>query len=356
VTSASVTRDEGGDATLLPTSPTPVPRLAPGWFELDLQVAGSLRGWVPQSYPSLDVSTKLYGTWLVDLRMNIANVFRVHRAYYESNAVASPRGRLSSLVDDAEDVADQLAWLIGMVGVPVGQHWEPIVRYEARAFESVVTPNQPIRFVPFDASADADLESFPLSRNRLAAVTSFETLVLGVRIDVEGTDTAVANRSAEGAPPFYVGGGLTAFGKPYIVRVGDAYVDQMYYDARFLGGGLALGTARAPTPGRLYYDLAMQIGAGDVSLTRDFDLSDTLPADWTVGYVQGNASFGYFDTLVEGPPNLVLGASGNVGGNWFFFAPVDDGDSSAASEPSTEALTLNWDVIWSLQANASMTF
>ena len=132
-------------------------RVAPGVFELDVLTAGAVRGWVPQQYPAMDVSTTVLATWQIDVRANVANLFRIRRAYYESSGLVAPRGQVSGVAEDAANAVSKMAWLLGVIGVPIGKTFEPIVRYEARAFESTATPTQPVRFIPYDADASVDL-------------------------------------------------------------------------------------------------------------------------------------------------------------------------------------------------------
>lgn len=94
----------------------------------------------------------------------------------------------------------------------------------------------------------------------------------------------------------------------------------------------------------------MQVGAGDVALTRDLSLASTLPADWTIGYVQANVVAGYLYPVLDGPVSLLIGFTGTLGGNVFFFVEKNE-ESEEASDP----VPLNWDILWSGQLTLTMT-
>ena len=194
-----------------------------------------------------------------------------------------------------------------------------------------------------------ELETIPLSRRELTMVSTFETLIVALQWNQGDGAAGVAAEDPGGISSAYLGGGYTTFGKPYMIRVGDSYLDEMVFESRFHGGGLAFGASRALTPRSVYYDLAMQVGAGDVALTRDLSLSSTLPEDWTVGYLQANVAVGYLHPAIEGPVSLLIGVTGTLGGNYFFFMEKNE-ESDEASDP----VALNWDLLWSGQLTMTM--
>ncbi|MCL4755659.1 MAG: hypothetical protein KJ015_36255 [Myxococcales bacterium] len=340
--------------------PAQHPRLAPHEFELDLIGGGGIRGWSVQQYPAMTAKATTYTTWQLDLHANMGDVLRIHRGYYESNGLAAPRGEFAAAAESTGNVAAKAAWLLAMVGIPISEHWEPVLRYEARALESTAQPTQPVRIIPHKASQNDDPASFPLTTQPIHTTSSFETFVVGLQYNHDARQTGMLETPTSKYPPFYLGVGYIAYAKPYMLRVGDAYLDEFVFDARFRGAGLALGAGVPPSPERLYYDVAMQFGVGQVHLLQDLELSDALPEDWTIGYYQANAVVGYFGALTTGAPSLVAGATGSIGGASFFYSKKsDDKTDSTGSGSSTgaeqESPPLNWDVLWSLQLHAVLT-
>lgn len=335
-------------------------RTAPGVFEVDIAAGGLVRGWEPQQYPTVEVETRTQGTWHVDVRARIADVIAVHRAYYESSGMVAPRGQLSGRAEDANQAGSSMAWLIGMLGIPAikfGGGFEPMFRYEALAFMSTAYPTAPVRFVPRDTPRNM-LGALPLTTGSVEIATTFETVVAGVRFDRDAFSSAGSTTQEDvHDPSYFVGLGVTSYAKPYMLRVGDNYLDEFLFDARFQGVGLAMGMSSPAGPDRPFLDISGQFGAGKVQIIEEFELSEQLPDGLGVAYLQGNLSGGYAAGLVKGPVSLSLSVIGSVGGMYFYVYEKSESSSSSSSSSSSESRseTLNWDVLWSVGAQALMT-
>ena len=190
-----------------PTGPDIPQRVFGSRFRFDPTLGGGVRGWVLQQYPSVSVSAREYFTWSIEASAKLFNFINIHKGYYESNALAGPR--TSSAVTAATIGAQvpKAAWLLGVIGVPITKAWEPIIRYETRAFRTTAQPSRPVRVVPHDTPADTDLSTIAPTTRPLTLVSGFgETLVLGVRY-TQGDDSGSVVVRSEGRadfPPFPV--------------------------------------------------------------------------------------------------------------------------------------------------------
>ncbi|HVU02209.1 MAG TPA: hypothetical protein VHE30_10665 [Polyangiaceae bacterium] len=345
-----------------PADPPPPPgpslpqRIFGPRFKLDPTLGGGLRGWIPAQYPTVDVRTTTQFTWSIEMSATIASLIKIHRGYYESNGLAGPRHQGASVVADVGDKYGKAAWLLGMVGIPITKAWEPVIRYETRAFQTRATPNRPVRIVPYDTSPDTDLATIPETTNRLSMISGFETLVLAVRYD-QSSDTSAtidSNRGEVPFPPFYVGVGAIQYSKPYQVTVGDSVLDSVLFDSTFRGAGLALGAELPGRPNWFIFNAAAQVGLGEVRLLKDLTLNELLPSDgkqsglrppqWLIGYVQGDVSFGYLWAVLPTKPTVLLSAVANGGGATFFYFKTRSEQGEKASTPP-----LNWDFLWGIR-------
>jgi hypothetical protein len=333
-----------------PSEPEPEPRgpkiprrVLGGTFQLDPQLSIGYRGWRPQDFPSIDVSTENALTWSVGTRIKLG-FLSVHRAAYESNGLAAPRRSEASTATRAASATPVAAWLLGVVGFPVDWVLEPIIRYEARAFESTLTPKQPIRVIPRSASQDQDLSLFPATTEQLTMTSTFETLVIGLMYHHDNDPSGIITTRAGSLPRLYFGVGLAQYAKPYMVRVGDAVLDDLLFDARLRGAGLALGLETVQKPERFFVELSTQIGIGEVSLMKDFTVNETLPDGWLIGYAQGELTAGYLHPLLRTRPSLLGGLAASIGGaTFYYFQPV-------SSDEDVRIPPANWDLLWGLRA------
>ncbi len=310
-------------------------------FQLDPEFSVAYRGWRPQDYPSMDVETENAATFSVGVRAKLFRIINVHRAYYESNAVSSPRRKGASIAVKTASTAPAAAWLLGAIGIDVNWVLEPIIRYEARAFESELTPKRPIRIIPHSADKNADLSTFPLTTETLRMTSAFETLIFGLRYHHDNDPSGIISTSGGTLPPIYFGVGLVSYSKPYMVRVGDFVLDDLVFDARLKGAGLALGGELPMKPDHFFASLSTQLGVGQVDLTHNFTLNETVPDGWLIGYAQGELSGGYLYPILRTRPTLLAGIEASVGGaTFFYFKALSSSDEERQTPP------LNWDLLW----------
>ncbi len=323
-----------------PTGPELPYRVFGGPFKLDPEISLAYRGWRPQSFPTIDVSTQNTLTWSVGARASFY-FLSITRAHYESNGIASPRRHGASVAARASKATPVAAWFLGAVGFPVDWVLEPIIRYEARSFQSTLNPKKPIHLIPRSASKNDDLSLYPATQNELLMTSSFETFVVGLKYHQDNDPSGVITSKAGTFPRIYFGVGFTQFSKPYMVRVGDAVLDDLLFDAILRGGGLALGLETVQKPERFFVDLSTQLGIGEVRLTHDFTVNETLPDGWLIGYAQGDLTAGYLYPILRTRPTLLIGASLSVGGaTFFYFKPL------TTEEEQTNVPPLNWDLLW----------
>lgn len=310
-------------------------------LELDAKVGSGVRGWYPDQYPLVSISHASYFTWAVDLKAKLFRFIRLHRGYYESNGLKGPRTQGAVIARDVGQLVPKAAWLLGTLGVPLSRRWETLVSYETRSFVTRATPASGVAIVDRSTPPDADFSMLPRSAGPLEFVSGFETLVIGVRYFPERGGAGLVGEQTSRLPPMYFGVGFTQYSKPYQVRVGSDALDELLFDGRFRGAGLAYGLATSRQIERPYVELDAQLGLGQVSLLDDLTLNELLPDDWLLGYLQGDVTVGYILPLLRTRPSLLLTGELSVGGATFFYFRIKEGD--AAQPP---ALPLNWDLLW----------
>ena len=309
-------------------------------FQLDPYVALAYRGWKPQDYPTLTVKTENSATFAVGARMKLFGILTIDRAHYESNAFASPRRSGTGIAQDAGKAAPAAAWFLGQIGIPIKWVLKPIIRYEARAFESKVTPDRPVRLVPRSAGANTDLSTLPTVTQTLRMSSAFETFVVGMQYHHDNDPSGLIQTEGGSLPPIYLGVGLVSYKKPYMVRVGDLVLEDLLFDASFRGIGLAFGLETPQKPKRFFADLSGQVGLGEVQLTDSLVLNEELPDDWYIGYAQGDLTVGYIHPLLYTAPTLLGGISASIGGATFYYF------RAFAEEGEQQAPLANWDILW----------
>jgi hypothetical protein len=359
--SSSEGQEPGKDEPKQPEGPSIPQRVFGKYFELDPKLGGGLRGWIAEQYPTVKVSADTYYTWSIDINARILRYVNIHRGYYESNGIAGPVHRGAAVAVEAAGYAKKAAWLLGVVGVPITKAWEPIIRYEARAFKTRAVPNQPVRIVPFDTPPDTDLATIPATTNALTMVSGFETFVVAMRYDHSQSSSATIGQHPGKVPPFYFGLGFTQYAKPYQVTVGDSVLDSVLFDARFRGAGIALGTSLPSRPDALILDAAVQFGVGEVRLLDKLTLNELLPnttnrgglrpPEWVIGYLEGDLSLGYAYTLLRTKPSVLVSAVANGGGARFFYVKTQSEQGEKVNMPS-----LNWDFLWGVRAYLTVPF
>jgi hypothetical protein len=320
-------------------------------LELDAKVGAGVRGWYPEQYPLVSVDHASFFTWSLDLKAKILGFLRLHRGYYESNGLRGPRTQGAVLARDVGQLVPKAAWLLGTFGIPLSRRWETLVSYETRSFVTRARPSAPVAIVDRKTSADADLSTIPRSDQALEFVSGFETLVLGIRYFPERGNAGLVGDSTGPIPPMYLGVGFTQYSKPYQVHVGDDPLNEILFNGRFRGAGLAYGLATARKVERPYVTLDTQLGLGEVSLLEDLTVNELLPEDWLIGYLQGNVTLGYILPLMRTRPTPLLTGELSAGGATFFYFQVREGEDEGEAAP---ALPLNWDVFWAVHVSLTL--
>lgn len=318
-------------------------RILPGGLALDFKVDGAYRGWLPQQYDSAEVDVAGYATWSVAVKGKPFRWLTIHRGYYESNGLAAPRNDDAAVAASVGKHIPKAAWALAYLGVPLLKTWQPIVRYETRAFNTTATPRTPVCIV--DRSDSGDLMNCPRTMDQLEMISAFETLVFGIRYKPGFDHRSFLATSKGKLFPMYAGLGLMSYHKPYQVTVDGNTLEDFLFDGRFRGAGLALGTNLGGGARRFFADVDMQIGLGEVSLTDDFTLNEVTPDDWLIGYIQGQLHAGYRFVVIEGPPTIYFRPSLSGGGASFHFVRT-----RAEEGETTGAPNLNWDFLWSARA------
>lgn len=314
-------------------------------LRLDIEIGAGYRGWVPQQYDAVDVDVGSYFTWTIDVRARLFNLINIRRGYYESNGLSGPRTDEAAVAAQIGQYAPKAAWLLGAIGVPISKAWEPVVKYESRAFDTRARPRQDVCVVDRDADPDA-LDACPGMMGDLRIVSGFETFVAGVRYDHAKQGSAVVTKRKTKFPPIFFGVGLMQYRKPYQITIGTSTLDDYLFDGRFRGAGLALGTDLGGGIEQFFADVDMQLGLGEVSLLESLKLNDLAPDDWLIGYMQGTATVGYRWPMIRAAPTLILVPTLTGGGASFFFFETNP----APGEEGTTA-PVNWDFLWAVRVS-----
>jgi hypothetical protein len=315
-------------------------------FKLDIRLGAGYRGWYPQQYEAVDVDVGNYFTWNVNVKAKIFKFLNLRRGYYESNGLSAPRTEEAAVTAQIGSYAPKAVWVLGVIGIPITKAWEPVVRYETRAFATKAHPRENVCVVDRDAPEDAT-EDCPGTMGELKIVSGFETLILGVRYDHSRSSEAVVNEKVRSKiPPITVGLGYMQYRKPYQLTFDGVTLPEYLFDARFRGLGLAGGTELGGGYYRFYGDIDLQVGLAEVSLTNSTTLNEIIPGDHMIGYVQGNAVLGYTWPLFNGPPTLILQPQVELGGASFFLF-----DTKVTEEEDGATLPVNWDLLWTAQVS-----
>ncbi len=329
-----------------PTGPKLPRRLLPGiasYLRLNLKFDTAYRGWLPQQYDSTEVDIASYLTWSVAAKGKFFKYITLRRGSYESNGLSSPRSRNAAVAATAGKHVPKAAKALAYIGFPFLKTWQPIIRYEARAFNTTATPKIPVCIVNYEDSAD--LMDCPRQQRQLQMISSYETFVAGIRYASPAPSTSIFATRKGKMPPGYLGLGLLSYRKPYQVTIDGDTLEEYLFDGHFRGAGLAFGGKLGGGARRFFANIDFQVGLGEVALTRDFRLNDVAPDDWLIGYLQGNAHAGFRFVLYDGPPTIYFRPSISVGGASFHFV-----NTRSDEEGSDSAPTVNWDLLWSTRA------
>lgn len=321
-------------------------------FQLDLKVGAGVRGWYPAQFPTVRIDHAGYFTWSADVKARIFRYLRLRRGYYESTGLAGPRTSEAVVAQQLGRVLPKAAWLLGALGVPVSTRWETLVQYETRSFVTRARPSAPVAIAGRDTPAQADLSQLTRSAESLRFESGFETLVLAARYDPDQPrgGAGLTGESVGRLPAQYFGIGFMEYSKPYQVSINGDALDDVLFDGKFRGFGLAYGLALATGIDQLYGDLDVQAGVGQVSLLNGLTLNELLPDDYRIGYLQGNAKMGYTWPLFTGRPTVLFTTEGTLGGAGFFYVRVAVPENGS----TTDIPSLNWDLFWSARASVSL--
>lgn len=311
-------------------------------LKLDLNLGGGYRGWVPQQYDAVDVEVGGYFTWSIDVKAKLFKFLNIHQGYYESNGLSGPRTDEAAVAAQIGSYAPKAAWLLGVVGIPISRVWEPVIRYESRAFDTRATPRMPVCIVARGASENT--MDCPTTTDPLRITSGFETFVAGVKYDHSRESSAVVQKRKSKIPPVYFGVGLIQYRKPYQITIDGTTVDEFLFDGRFRGAGIAGGSQIDRGINQFYGKVNLQLGIGEVSLTRDLTLNELAPEDWLIGYVAGDLTVGYRWSFLDGPPTLILIPQVTGGGASFFFFETQRKEGEQGTTPP-----VNWDFLWMAQ-------
>jgi hypothetical protein len=317
-------------------------------LRIDLQLGAGYRGWVPQQYPHVQVEAGSYWIWTIDVRAKVFRFLNLRRGYYESNGLSGPRTDEAAVAAQIGSYVPKAAWLLGVLGFPLFKIWEPIIRYESRAFHTEAHPERPVCVVTPEVADD--LSTCVRNRKSLDMISGFETLVIGVRYDKSKDPSATLIKRDEKLPPLTFGVGLMQYRKPYQVTLNNDTLEGLLFDGLFRGAGLAFGTEIAGGPDRFHATLDAQVGLGEVRLLKGLTLNSLAPEDWLMGYVQGNLTIGYHWPIFRGAPTLMFVPQVSGGGACFFFFKPNQEQGEKA-----DAQTANWDFLWSVNASLVLT-
>ncbi|HKU44422.1 MAG TPA: hypothetical protein VJR89_39955, partial [Polyangiales bacterium] len=121
---------------------------------IDLQVGAGYRGWLPQQYPQVHVAAGSYWIWNVEVKAKLFRFLNLRRGYYESNGLSGPRTEEAAVAAQIGSYVPKAAWLLGVFGFPFFKIWEPIIRYETRAFHTEAAPKRAVCIVTAEVADD----------------------------------------------------------------------------------------------------------------------------------------------------------------------------------------------------------
>jgi len=308
------------------------------------------RGWLPQEYPTVAVDMAHYFTWSVSFKLRLFQFLSIRRGYYESNAAVAPRKSYLASAAKYGKYGAKAAWFLAEIGFPIAKAFEPVLRYEARVFETKAHAKggHLVCVVPFNS--DADVEGCVPTADPLMVVSSYESAVIGLRYHHSKNASGVIHAPEGKVPPFFIGAAYLSYLKPYQVTIGSSVLDEYLFTGRFYGGGLAFGTEIGGGVNNIYLDIWTQFGLGVVQLTRDMSLNELAPEDWLIGYIQGNVKLEYRWALWKFPPTFMIVPSVTLSGASFFFFETDADEGEEVATPP-----VNWDLLWTVGISFILT-
>ena len=313
--------DAPGDAAAGPDGATAAPstvvsRQGPLVFgrraHLNVSVESRMQVWLPAQNPSVHLSAAPYRTWSFELRGGIDGLFSLHRLALETDGSSwfGSSGPAVTRSVGASDVSAAAALI--MIGLPflrVGgpTWWEPIVRYEVSSYATTATPSRSVCLVSRDADTSVDPPACTRTDAPLKMASRFESFVVGAQFG-----------RPDGPAFAHVGVDLVRQRKPYQVNVDGRTLDDLLFDARFGGAGLAMGFGVGREEG-LSFRGGLHFGTAWVSLSDDLSLGSVVPAGWDLEYFRWDTTLSYGLLLWRGPPLLHLRAAVDASGSHFLY-------------------------------------
>jgi len=351
---------KAGAATQPPAGTAPAPekkkldlpkRVIHKKFQLDIKAGGGYRGWAPQQYPTVSVNMASYFTWAVSVKARIFEWLNLHHGYYESNAASNPRTSYNQDAIVLGELATSAAWVVAAMGFPILDMLEPMISYESRAFKTKAKPKYgaEVCIVPYSMSGDT-VGCTPTTE-AMSIISSYETIVAGIRYIPSKNPSAVAHTPDKKLPDFFFGGGYLSYLKPYQVTIGTETLSDYLFTGRFYGGGLALGLNYNGGINNIYLRSWAQLGLGQIRLTKDMTLNELAPEDWLIGYIAFNATLGGQIALWKFAPTLIFIPEVTAGGASFFFFKTGVSGGGEEADPQT----VNWDILWTIRASFVLT-
>jgi hypothetical protein len=319
------------------------------WFKLDPMAGIAYRGWIPQQYPSVETDIANYFTWMVALQGRFFNLISLRKGHYESNGLSSPRHPYKENIARYGNYGAKAAFFLAELGLPIMKSFEPVIRYETRAYQTTARAKNRIGvcIVDFDSTADAECTRY---ERTLTLKSAYETAVIGVTYYPSKNPSPVLEDYGVQKPSIFLGLGYLSYVKPYQVSINSEVLKELLFTGRFYGGGLAFGTNLGGGVNRPRLDIWTQFGLGAARLTRDMTLNDAAPNDWVIGYIQGNLTFTFPWAPFEFAPTVLIVPSIEASGATFFFMETRRQEGEDFRMP-----LINWDILYCARLSLVVT-
>ncbi|MBN2804577.1 MAG: hypothetical protein JXR91_15900, partial [Deltaproteobacteria bacterium] len=321
------------------------------YFQLDPLAGIGYRGWVPQDYPEIETKVASYFTWQVELKGRFFNLFNLKRGYYESNGLASPRQPYKSNAAKYGSYAIKSAWFLAEFGIPIMKAWEPVIRYDTRAFSTTIKAKNGKNFCIVDYNGDPDAQfTCDNPGTKATMISAYESAVIGVTYYPSKNPSPVVEDKTGKKSPLFFGIGYLSYVKPYQVTIGSEVLEQLLFTGRFYGGGLAFGTKAGGGVNQLYLDVWAQLGLGASKIMKDLSLNDVAPSDWLIGYIQGNVALSFKWAPFKFAPTILIVPTVSASGSSFFFFETQKKEGEKFIMPN-----VNWDILYSARLSLVIT-
>ncbi|MBN2343086.1 MAG: hypothetical protein JXX29_03480 [Deltaproteobacteria bacterium] len=337
-----------------PTEPVPKEKLPKRvihkWLKIDPMGGIAYRGWIPQDYPTVETDIANYFTWMVAVKARFFDMVSLKKGYFESNGLSSPRHPYKQNAAKYGSYGTKAAFFLAELGIPILDAWEPVIRYETKAYQTVARTkgDAEVCIVDYNSSADDPCTE---SGTELTVMSAYETAVIGVTYYPSRNPSPVVEDRKGKKPPFTFGLGYLSYVKPYQITIEDLVLEELLFTGRFYGGGLAFGTKLGGGVNRPKLDIWTQFGLGAARLTKDMTLNELAPGnDWILGYIQGNLTFTFPWAPFKFAPTLLIVPSVEASGTMFRFIET----KREAGEEYVMPL-VNWDIVYCAQLSLVLT-